>query len=477
MTAKTGLRLVMGAAALLLCGLIGGNAGAGDTAVAAHPLPAAGRAPVAAATPSARQFPETGQTVSGGFLTYWTGHGGLAQQGFPLSNVFTETSDLNNKTYRVQYFERAVFEYHPENAAPFDVLLSQLGTVRYKAKYPNGAPGAQAGTDNPRKFAETGKTLAGRFRAYWEAHGGLAQQGFPISDEFTETSELNGKPYRVQYFERAVFEYHPENAAPFDVLLSQLGTFQYKAKYPTGTGATGAVLDLTNNCLLGGVINGQWRDSAAISTTLKGGEPYRVYNLTAPLGAATGTAPASIGEPCEDTLQVDLRPQTSGATLAVGGTWNPQPRLARAESTTQEVYRQAAAVVLRDHGIANPHVQLTQVLRADLDGDGESEVLVTATYYANGAFPPATAGDYSMVFLRKVVAGKVETVVLDGNFYPKAVEFGASVTFNVTSLLDLNGDGTLEVVVSARYYEGAGTTVYEINGTQSKEVLSCACGS
>jgi hypothetical protein len=35
----------------------------------------------------------------------------------------------------------------------------------------------------------------------------------------------------VQYFERAVMEYHPENKVPYDVLLSQLGTFQYKAKY------------------------------------------------------------------------------------------------------------------------------------------------------------------------------------------------------------------------------------------------------
>jgi hypothetical protein len=27
----------------------------------------------------------------------------------------------------VQYFERARFEYHPENAAPYDVLLGQFG--------------------------------------------------------------------------------------------------------------------------------------------------------------------------------------------------------------------------------------------------------------------------------------------------------------------------------------------------------------
>ncbi len=46
-------------------------------------------------------------------------------------------------------------------------------------------------------------------------------------------SPTDGKSYTVQYFERAVFERHPENAGtPFAVLLSQLGTFQYAARHP-----------------------------------------------------------------------------------------------------------------------------------------------------------------------------------------------------------------------------------------------------
>src|SRR5262249_10555712 len=126
-----------------------------------------------------------------------------------------------------------VFEQHPENQPPNDVLLSLLGTFVYKQKYPNGAPGQQAGTTNPYLFPQTGKTIAGRFRQYWEQNGGLAQQGYPISNEFQEKSDVDGKTYTVQYFERAVFEYHPENQTPYDVLLSQLGTFSYKARYGT----------------------------------------------------------------------------------------------------------------------------------------------------------------------------------------------------------------------------------------------------
>jgi hypothetical protein len=123
-----------------------------------------------------------------------------------------------------------VFEYHPENPDPFKVLLSQLGTFQYRKKYPGGAPNQTPNTSEGSKlFPETGFRVGGKFLDYWTKNGGLAQQGFPISDELQEVSDLDGKTYTVQYFERAVFELHPENAGtPYEVLLSQLGTFQYK---------------------------------------------------------------------------------------------------------------------------------------------------------------------------------------------------------------------------------------------------------
>jgi hypothetical protein len=132
----------------------------------------------------------------------------------------------------VQYFERAVFERHPENAAPNDVLLQLLGVYLYHQKYPRGAPNQTPNNDpGSRLFPQTGQRLGGAFLQYWTTHGGLAQQGFPISNEFQERSDLDGKMYKVQYFERAVFEAHTENRPPFDVLLSQLGAFRYRANY------------------------------------------------------------------------------------------------------------------------------------------------------------------------------------------------------------------------------------------------------
>jgi carboxyl-terminal processing protease len=204
----------------------------------------------AQAQPASRTFPETGKTVSGDFLTYWDTHGGLLQYGYPISDPMLERSDTDGKTYSVQYFERALFELHPELAAPDDVLLALLGTFQYKQKYPDGAPGQKANTQaGAQRFVQTGYTVGGNFLNYWIGHGGLAQQGYPISDEFTEVSGFDGKPYTVQYFQRAEFELHPENQAPYNVLLSQLGTLRYSAKYaaptptssPTPTGSISPV--------------------------------------------------------------------------------------------------------------------------------------------------------------------------------------------------------------------------------------------
>src|SRR4051794_4835294 len=97
------------------------------------------------------------QYIKGLFLKYWEQHGGLAQQGYPLTEEFSEISKLDNKPYMVQYFERAVFEHHPENSGtPFEVLLSQLSTYELHTRYPKGVAVSKANTTNPMVFAETG---------------------------------------------------------------------------------------------------------------------------------------------------------------------------------------------------------------------------------------------------------------------------------------------------------------------------------
>jgi hypothetical protein len=90
---------------------------------------------------------------------------------------------------------------------------------------PSDRQPAPAGPEPNRSYyPETGHYLGYGFRYYWEKNGGLAQFGFPITEEFREVNPADGKEYTVQYFERARFEYHPEHkGTQFEVLLGLLG--------------------------------------------------------------------------------------------------------------------------------------------------------------------------------------------------------------------------------------------------------------
>jgi hypothetical protein len=173
------------------------------------------RAPPPAQGGPCRAFPETGQRVCGRFLAYWEAHGGLSINGYPIGDERQEQLE-DGKPYTVQYFERVRLEHHPENPPPFDVLLGQFGRRLHPADPPVPAQPGMA------YFDATGHNVIPQFMAYWQANGGLAQFGYPLSELLTETLE-DGKAYQVQYFERARFEHHPENPAPYDVLLGQFG--------------------------------------------------------------------------------------------------------------------------------------------------------------------------------------------------------------------------------------------------------------
>src|SRR5262245_40283114 len=47
-------------------------------------------------------------------------------------------------------------------------------------------------------FAPTGHTLRGAFLDYWQKYGGLAQFGYPLTEEFFEPLGPRGEQYQVQ---------------------------------------------------------------------------------------------------------------------------------------------------------------------------------------------------------------------------------------------------------------------------------------
>jgi hypothetical protein len=160
--------------------------------------------------------------VGAQFEGFYYSHGGERILGRPLA----EATAINGR--QVQWFERARVEHWPEYAGtPYEVQLGLVG-VEYTSGRTFPAQSFFVSTPGLRFFPETGHAVGGTFLGFYDANGGLDVFGLPISEEFDEVLP-DGRAYRVQYFERARMEYHPEYAGtPSEVQLGLLGTALYR---------------------------------------------------------------------------------------------------------------------------------------------------------------------------------------------------------------------------------------------------------
>jgi hypothetical protein len=187
--------------------------------------------PTAVSAAPARFFPETQHQLVAPMLPYWTTHGGLPVFGYPISEAFREPNADAGAIYLTQYLERNRFEAHPENVAPYDVLLGRLGDDRLRQVGIDWQTLPKADPSAPHYFAASGHAIAHEpFWRYWSTHGlelgdrgvsereSLALFGLPIGEPQVETNS-SGDTVLTQWFERARFEDHGDKG----VLLGLLG--------------------------------------------------------------------------------------------------------------------------------------------------------------------------------------------------------------------------------------------------------------
>jgi uncharacterized protein YkwD len=184
--------------------------GTGQTPLTSSALPATG------APTQSEFFSPTGMTVQGDFLGAYQKFG-LSRIGYPIS------AEQQDNGVPVQYFERVRMELHPELAGQgYGVLFTRLGAqMTQSAQFARVAPFASTASDA--YFTQTGHSLAEPFLGYWNANGAIQLFGYPISEPLTQDG------LKVQWFERARMEYHPELAGTSQaVQLTLLGDLAYK---------------------------------------------------------------------------------------------------------------------------------------------------------------------------------------------------------------------------------------------------------
>ena len=91
-----------------------------------------------------------------------------------------------------------------------------------------------------------------------------------------------------------------------------------------------------------------------------------------------------------------------GAVIGLAAPWNALPRPVRVTDMGQAVYPTPVRSFITGHGLKNPEVEITQILRVDLDGDGENEMLISATNYSSEDGSAPTSGAERRLLVRPV---------------------------------------------------------------------------
>lgn len=169
-----------------------------------------------------RYFHQTEHAASGKWLEWMEAHGGTESLGYPRTDVIADPM-VGGQT--VQYFQRMVLEWHPENPPEYRVQRRLLGDILYPGADPPVDPNdpsvrpAQGdyhyfpllseGITRPTglghfvaDYTATGQPIY--FKEYFDSHGGLETFGYP-----KEEPKLRQGRW-TQRFQAAVLEYRRE---------------------------------------------------------------------------------------------------------------------------------------------------------------------------------------------------------------------------------------------------------------------------
>ena len=260
---------------------------------------------------------------------------------------------------------------------------------------------------------------------------------------------------------------------------------------PTAAIPSGENVIVAVQGVLGWTIDGEWIGVSGSpvdpsSIPAEEGDLYRVLRTGSPTsidvsgsepmegcGALPGsTAKIEIDDPM---FNADGWPYTY--PIAISSNWDLTPHDIELLDLESEIYKGFASEILADVEIIDPDPNLITLIRTDLEGDGIDEVFVGAERISGPLISPSP-GDYSILFMRKIVGGDVTQELIAGDVF---VDEGSGLLYfaRLVAVADLNGDNRMEVAIQYGYYEGSSTHVLEykndVEGLQ--QVLVVGCGA
>ncbi|MHB0936231.1 MAG: hypothetical protein ACYDCO_13710 [Armatimonadota bacterium] len=211
--------------------------------------------------------------------------------------------------------------------------------------------------------------------------------------------------------------------------------------------------------LMGGVAARRYRSDREMAPFLRGAtRQYTLYTLTARIGTRRVGAPFRSEVGAEGWF-VRVSPPARQQALGLSAPWNALPRRPRIGDPGEQAFQQMARDVLASRGITAAQPRVTQAISVDLDGNGTAERVISATIGRQDYTSNPQTGDYSFVAMQS--GGR--NWLLVGAFFPQPPpEFALPSQYSVGGLLDIDGDGKMEVLVHYVGYEWNGDLAYRV---------------
>ncbi len=156
-----------------------------------------------------------------------------------------------------------------------------------------------------------------------------------------------------------------------------------------------------------------------------------------------------------------------GSYRAVGlaADWDVQPRGLRRSGFDSADYQRIGEAIVTAAGVDPAGGDVTDVVRADLDGDGVEEVFVTFEKITDGGGVP---GDFVVIYARYPTATGAVTDEVLFEYYPD--EWTSRPTIGragVLAVADFNGDAIMEVALWSKFWDTSLAELFVYDGATS----------
>lgn len=229
---------------------------------------------------------------------------------------------------------------------------------------------------------------------------------------------------------------------------------------------------MQGSVILGGTLDGEWVDAEDIEP--EDGEIYKLYSLNEYLGETEGSGLI------ETELDIDLmgyvifltpdNALAGGNYFAISCDWDPLPRQPERLDTSDENFTNAIADLLKKWEWGFDDIKIMDAVSVDLDGDETSETIIRAVI-PDPEFEYTRDFDwdhYSIAILIQNEDDGSRLTPVCSEWMAKDIDL---------AVMDVNGDGVMEIVEASSYYEHTESRIWFLVDGELEPVRAAEFGA